>query len=125
MSLLTDKQAIIQTRVFDKLETSVTLTAVSTTSTDAWGDATVTSSTTTVIQSVPYSHVTEKLFEKVGDVPSNEMMFIVPHGTVFGTGGGLKDFITFDSNTYDILAVEKYTFVGGNLAYQVRAARRL
>lgn len=115
MATLAGIRNTIQSRIFDSIGSSVTIYTVSS-STDKWGDATSTVSSSTTITGVPYNLITgEKSYEVFGDLEAGQTVFILPYDSVVT----VRDVIRFDSVDYIVEQIEKYPYAGGNLAYQV------
>ena len=55
-----------------------------------------------------------------GDLGEMESDAVIPYDTSFG----VNDRITFDSQAYKIINIEKFLFTGGNLAYAIRLVKQ-
>lgn len=122
MTLATNIQGKLASKVFDKLGSSASLKTVSSTVVDKWGDATYTYATSTAITIVPYGYISQReFFAMYGDLKENEFDAILKHSESFAIGS----IITYDSNDYIIKTIEKYPLADDNLAFQIRAVKQL
>ena len=121
MSKLTSIQSKLATRVFQSFCSTITIKNISST-TDKWGDATTTLSSSTTAQAVPYNLFDSKeSFEAFGDLQAGDMDMAISYDTVFSA----TSVIRFDSKDYLIKQIEKYPFADGNLAWIVRLSKVL
>lgn len=121
MSQLTPFQNKILNRIFNNFGSIITITSLST-STDKWGDATITSSTSVSTTGVPFNYITDTAsYEAFGVLSENEMDMMLLHSEMIDTH---DYYIVYDSNTYIVKRIEKYPFDNGNLAYAVRLVKQ-
>jgi len=122
LATLASIRSKLDTKIFNKIGSTATLTPFTSQTTDKWGDATVTTGTPVTITLVPYQYAKSMLsYEKIGALQAGEVYFIVP----YSTSVGVNDKITFDSADYIILELESYSFTGGELAKQLRCKKIL
>lgn len=119
MSQLTSLQNKIQAKIFDKIATDGTI-ETATASRDKWGDDTPSYASAVALKIVPYNNFTyRRNYQPFGDLGENESDAVIPYGTTIAEG----DRITFDSQAYKIIDIEKFLFSGGNLAYAIRLVK--
>ncbi len=121
MATLASIRSKLATKVFNKLGSDVTITAV-TTSTDKWGDLTTTSTTSSTVTMVPYNHIKQnKTFNPFGVANEGEFDVIMPYTTTITVGMTA----VLDSKTYDVFQVERFPYDDGNIAFLVRLREQL
>jgi hypothetical protein len=121
MATLANIQSKLQTKVFDKLGSTLTVRSI-TSSSDKWGDETTTSTSDTSVVGVPFYFFSQnKNYEQYGQLQEGEFDMIVPFGTTIDLGYQ----VIFDSRTYDVFQVEKYPYADGNIALLLRMKEAL
>jgi hypothetical protein len=122
MAVLERVRNKLSTKVFSKLGSSLTWEAYSSSSTDKWGDRTVTYSTGVTLTAVPYNLISSRQsFEKFGNLQEGEVDLVVPYTSTIG----VNDRITFNGVVYFVKEREEYTVSDGVVAYAVRLAKTL
>jgi hypothetical protein len=121
MATLASIQNKLQVKVFDKLGSSITVKAL-TTSTDKWGDQTTTGTVSTAVTAVPFNFLKNvKTFNPFGVAQEGEIDMVMPYGTDIQKGY----VVTFDSTDFDVFDVEKFPYADGNIAFLVRLKEQL
>lgn len=116
MATLSNIQSKLQTKVFNKLGSTLTVREI-TTSINTRGDETTTSTSDTDVIGVPFYYFAQnKNYEQYGQLIEGEFDVIVPYDTTVNT-----DYqIIFDNKIYDVFQVEKYPYANGNIALLLR-----
>lgn len=117
MASLSSIRNKLEAKVFSKIGSTVVLSALTSESTDKWGDATPTYAAGTNVTAVPYDYVVDRLnYQPFGDLREGEVVMIFKYDQALDT----DDKITYNSVDYQVLEVEDFPYNDGILA---RAAR--
>jgi len=110
MTLLTSIQSKINTKIFDRLGSTVVRYPYNSQSTDKWGDATISYDSTINVTAIPYSYIDKKTdFQPFGDLQDGEVIMAFKYTQSLNE----KDKITFDSKTFLVRQVEKFPLADG------------
>lgn len=121
MATLASIQNKLQTKVFSKLGSSLTVRRL-TTSTDKWGDPSTTGTSDTAVTGVPFNFLkNNKTFNPFGVAQEGEIDMVLPYGTDIIKG----DQVIFDSVTFDVFEIEKFPYDDGNIAFLIRLKEQL
>lgn len=111
----------IESRVFDNLGSSATLTSVTKGTPDKWGDATDTDSSSTVTI-VAWNHIFGRQnYQPFGDLQEGEIDIAIKSDETIG----LDDEITFNGKVYKVKVVEHYILKDINLVKVARLVEEL
>jgi len=104
MSLATTIQNKIETKIFERLGSTVTRKPYDSQSTNKWGDATTSFETEESIIAVPYNYLkVAKSIEPFGDLKEGEVMMAFKYGQELNE----KDIITHSSQDFIITQIEE------------------
>lgn len=110
MSLLTSIQGKIETKIFNRLGSTVVRSPYLSQTNDKWGDNTPTYDTNEDVTAVPYNTFESKeLFRPFGDLIDGETIMAFKHGQSLNP----KDKITFNSQTLLIKEIEVFPLSDG------------
>lgn len=110
----------LQSKVFDKLGTTVILSAFSSSSISKWGDEDVTFSANQNVTAVPYDRIANRLnHQPFGELQEGEVVMIFPY-TVTITK---DDKVTYESEDFLVTELEEFPYAGDNLATAARLSR--
>lgn len=129
MVTLENFRSRLQNKLFDSsISRDVTVNKL-TTSTDKWGDDTVTSTVGTSVKAVLYDYLgARKAFESWGDLKDTETVAVFPYDTDIKPDyddANTKYQVVANSSTFNVVEVVEYPYGTGNLAYAVRLARNV
>lgn len=120
MSQLDSLRTKIQNKIFNKIGTTGSIETISSSTIDKWGDVTLTYATSTALQIVPYNLIDNRdNYLPFGDLGEKETDAVIPYDTTFTRDAR----VTFDSQSYKIVEMEKFLYAGGNLAWAVRLVK--
>lgn len=120
MSRLASARTKINNKVFEKMGTDGTIETVASSTTDKWGDTTYVYNTAVTTKVVPYNLFDNRNnFRPFGDLGERESDAVIPYDDTFNRYSK----ISFDGDTYYIRDIEKFLFIGGNLAFAVRLVK--
>lgn len=109
----------IANKLFTGLGSTGTIYNISTSTTDKWGDATVTYSSGTSVTLVPWNYMYQKEEDNpFGELTKGEVDIAVPYGTTVSSG----DKITYNSKDYVVRDVEKFELKDALLVIALRLA---
>jgi len=95
MTLLSSIQGKIETKIFNRLGSTVTRTPYVSQTVDKWGDASITTDTNENITAVPYSYLEKREdFQMFGDLQRGEVVMAFKQDQTLSE----RDTITFDSS---------------------------
>ena len=122
MATLASIQNKLQVKVFEPIGSNLTVNTLTSTSLSKWGDREY-SSSSTVIQAVPYNQTfqTRDLVNPFGEAREGEFDMVVPYTATIVVG----DYVTFDGEDLDVVQVEKFPYADGNIAFLIRVKERL
>ena len=112
----------ISNKLFSGLGSTATIYNLSSDSLDKWGDSTKTYSSGTSITVVPWGFMYQKEeHNPFGDLQKGEMDVAVPYDTTVSA----DDKIVYDSKTYKVKDVEKFTLKDALLVMALRLVEEL
>jgi hypothetical protein len=121
MATLASIRDKLESKVFTAIGSTATLAAATASSTDKWGDATVTLGTGTSITVVPYGYLNPKVSSQpFGDLKEGEVIVVVRYSQSIG----MYDELTFNGTTYVVKQVEQFFFQDGVIAKQVLLTKK-
>ena len=102
---VTALQDKINTKIFDNLGSTLLMTSSVITSTDKWGDATMTSPDAISVKAVPWLHIKGRLdYQPFGDLQAGEVDMAFKHDQALAIGYT----IVLSGNTYSINEIEEF-----------------
>jgi len=106
----------LQAKVFDKLGSNIILNAYTTSTSDKWGDASITYGSNVNSQAVPYNYLKDMLkWETFSDFQQGDVIIVVPYTTSVSP----NDKITYDSQTWYVRQVEEFPMGDGTTNYNL------
>jgi head-tail adaptor len=106
----TGVQSILISKVFNSIGSNISIEAYSSDVTDKWGDASITYSAGATTKAVPYNYIAKSLkWEAFSDIQQGDVAIVVPYTTTVTA----DDRITYDSKTWKIRELERFTMGDG------------
>lgn len=120
MALIDTIRNKLQSAVFNKLGSTLTINQVSSSSVDKWGDSTITLGSNQSTQAVPFNYVYKQLsYQPFGDLGSGQLDIVVPYGTTLEKNTS----VTYSSDTWRVTNIEDFIISGGSVAKVARLER--
>ena len=117
MGISTTIRSKLQSQVFARLGTTVSITPFSSSSTDKWGDATITYGSASNATGVPYNYAKDILgYFPFGDLQDGQLDMALPYDTTITR----DDKVTYDSKDYKVIELEHFVIAGDVVAKIVR-----
>lgn len=120
MVSLSSIQANIDNKLFGgDIHSTCILYTKQSSSTNKWGDATVSFNSGSSVKVIPYNYVPAmESYEPFGDLQASESVMVFQHTVNVSE----EDKISFDGKTFTVKEVEKYPYGGGFILKLVRVA---
>lgn len=108
--------------LFNRLGSTITITPLNSAVVDKWGDSTPTYGTATTTLSVPYNYLAKELsYQPFGDLRDGQVDIVVPYTATVTE----KSKVTYDSNDYFVLGIEKFVITGSTIAQLLRLQKSI
>jgi hypothetical protein len=115
MATLASIRDKLESKVFGAIGSTATLAAATASSTDKWGDGSVTLAAGVSITVVPYAYLNPRVTaQPFGDLKEGEVVVVVRYSQAIG----VYDELTFNGFTYTVKQVEQFFFQDGVIAKQ-------
>jgi zinc transporter ZupT len=122
MATLASIRDKLESKVFTAIGSTAVLAAATSSSTDKWGDGSVTLAAGTNITIVPYGYISPRVSaQPFGDLKEGDVIVVVRYTQSIG----VYDELTFNGTTYVVKQIEQFFFQDGVIAKQVLLAKKL
>ena len=114
------------TSAINRIGSSVTLTPYTIASSDnGYSGQVETAGTAVTMKAVPWDELKRIMKQKMGDLETGSMKLAVKYTEVFDISGSTKYKITYNSDVYDILSVDRYQIADVLIAYILTLSKRI